>query len=89
MRDQVERYEAAAGTDSRSSKPANGGRGETIGDLEICRMVAFRIRETANRIAALANNAQDEELRRELQEVCQRLLREERALLELHTPPTA
>lgn len=55
-------------------------------DEELCRMAAFRIRETANRIACLANSAQDERLRRELIAVCERLVREEHNLL-ASTPP--
>jgi hypothetical protein len=50
-------------------------------------MAAFRIRETANRIATLANSAQDERLRGELLAICQTLLHEERALLDLPDPP--
>jgi hypothetical protein len=48
---------------------------------EVCRMAAFRIRETANRIATLANSARDDALRRILLATCERLLAEERALL--------
>jgi hypothetical protein len=54
-----------------------------IRDEELYRMAAFRIRETANRIATLANSTQDEALRRELSAVCERLLNEERELLAL------
>jgi hypothetical protein len=74
----------------RITQPTNGdsSRGEPIRDQEICRMAAFRIRETANRIATLANNAADDALRRDLLTLCQRLLAEERALLRL-TAPTA
>lgn len=50
---------------------------------EIFRMAAFRIRETANRIATLSHSARDPALQRELQIVCERLLEEERRLLEL------
>jgi len=61
-----------------------GTEAETqIRDEELYRMAAFRIRETANRIATLANSAQDETLRRELSAVCERLLKEERELLAL------
>jgi hypothetical protein len=45
-------------------------------------MAAFRVRETANRIATLANSAQNERLREELLAICQTLLREERTLLD-------
>jgi hypothetical protein len=54
-----------------------------IRNEEIFRMAAFRIRETANRIATLANSARDPALRRELLVVCERLLEEERRLLAL------
>ena len=54
---------------------------EKIRDEELYRMAAFRIRETANRIATLANSVRDDTLRAELHSVCQRLLSEERALL--------
>jgi hypothetical protein len=49
-------------------------------------MAAFRIREAANRIATLANSAQNEMLRRELLAICQRLVNEERALLDAGEP---
>jgi hypothetical protein len=49
-------------------------------------MAAFRIREAANRIATLANSAQNETLRRELLSICQRLVNEERALLDADAP---
>ncbi|MDX2170384.1 MAG: hypothetical protein SF182_25150 [Deltaproteobacteria bacterium] len=64
----------------------DGTRGEPMRDQEICRMAAFRIRETANRIATLANNATDSALKHELLTVCQRLLAEERTLLQLSLP---
>jgi hypothetical protein len=48
---------------------------------EVFRMAAFRIRETANRIATLANSTRSETLKRELTAVCERLLAEEAALL--------
>ncbi len=54
-----------------------------IRDEELFRMAAFRIRETANRIATLANSAQDAQLRSELIAACDRLLEEERRLLTL------
>lgn len=52
-------------------------------DEELFRMAAFRIRETAKRIATLANSAGDETLRAQLMAVCDRLLEQERQLLEL------
>ena len=55
-------------------------------DTEIRRMAAFRIREAANRIATLANSAQNETLRHELLSICQRLVNEERALLDADVP---
>jgi chromosome condensin MukBEF complex kleisin-like MukF subunit len=73
----------------RTSQPTDGksSRGAPIvRDQEICRMAAFRIRETANRITTLANNAADDALRRDLLNLCQRLLTEERALLRLSAP---
>lgn len=51
-------------------------------DGELRRMAAFRVRETANRIAVLANSTGNGELREKLLAICQRLLREERALLD-------
>jgi hypothetical protein len=61
---------------------AAGAPGESkIRNEELYRMAAFRIRETANRIATLANSVRDEALRAELLAVCERLLSEERALL--------
>jgi hypothetical protein len=56
-------------------------------DEELRRMAAFRIREAANRVATLANNAQSETLRRELMAICETLLEEERGLLDLPDPP--
>ena len=55
-------------------------------DIEVRRMAAFRIREAANRIATLANSAQYESLRHELLSICQRLVNEERALLDADAP---
>jgi len=63
--------------------------GDRLRDREICRMAAFRIRETANRIATLANSAQDENLRRALKVLNQRLMCEEHALLELPASTTS
>jgi hypothetical protein len=72
--------------------PELGGAGQAAGAAEsqirndeIYRMAAFRVRETANRIATLANSARDESLRRELLIVCERLLEEERKLLGIAT----
>ena len=60
----------------------DGGASTQRRDTELRRMAAFRVRETANRIATLANNAQNEDLRRELLAICQRLMKEERLLLD-------
>lgn len=51
-------------------------------DDELRRMAAFRVRETANRVATLAQAAQDEGLRSALKVLSQRLLDEERGLLD-------
>ena len=63
----------------------NGGfdsnRSSARGDAELRRMAAFRIRETSNRIATLAQNAEDGALRAALLALCQRLQQEERLLL--------
>lgn len=53
-----------------------------IREEEVYRMAAFRIRETANRIATLANGVRDDALRTALLQACERLLSEERTLLE-------
>jgi hypothetical protein len=45
-------------------------------------MAAFRIRETANRIATLAQRAASQALRRKLLEIGERLIAEERVLLD-------
>ncbi len=70
---------------------ADGGNGQNSAtparDTELRRMAAFRVRETANRIATLANNAHNEALRQELLSICQRLMQEERALLDPTGPP--
>ena len=77
--------EDLAGVKAVEAAPGRS-RGEAqIRDEELYRMAAFRIRETANRIAKLANGAQDPALRSELSGVCERLLNEERALLALTT----
>jgi hypothetical protein len=56
-------------------------------DDELRSMAAFRVRETANRIATLATSATSEDLRRELLAICQVLWREERALREVGGAP--
>jgi hypothetical protein len=69
---------------ARSSAPAEPGEQPAeshIRDEEVFRMAAFRIRETANRIATLANSTRSDALRRELLVVCERLHAEEAALL--------
>lgn len=67
----------AAGSDGDS--PVD--RSTSAQDRELRRMAAFRVREAANRIAVLANNADTPGLREALHAICQRLLSEERALL--------
>lgn len=66
-----------------SSGTASSAGESNIRTQELYRMAAFRIRETANRIATLANSARDETMRRALVATCERLLEEERRLLEL------
>lgn len=61
----------------------SGAAESQIRHEEIFRMAAFRIRETANRIATLARSVRDPALRRELSAVCERLLEEERTLVAL------
>jgi hypothetical protein len=58
-----------------------GSSDSQIDGDEVYRMAAFRIRETANRIATLANSARDDALRHALLATCDRLLAEERDLL--------
>ena len=59
--------------------PVPPGEGESqMHDEECLRMAAFRIRETAKRIAMLADRAQDPALRRDLHALRERLLNEER-----------
>lgn len=58
-------------------------------DGELRRMAAFRVHETANRIAILANSAGNDQLREKLLAICQRLLGEERALLDGSGPTRA
>lgn len=58
------------------------GEGESrMGDQECLRMAAFRIREAANRIGALADRARNPALRRDLLAIGGRLLNEEQELL--------
>lgn len=72
----------AGGAPMDSGATSGGTAGESqIRDEEVYRMAAFRIRETANRVATLANSSQDDELRHTLLQVCERLLGEERDLL--------
>jgi hypothetical protein len=66
----------------------SGGRGgpdreSQIRAEELCRMAAFRLRETANRIATLAQNANSPALHDALLEVHRRLTADERELLQL------
>ena len=84
----AERIKGEGGAPSREvPPPATASEpNEKIRDEELYRMAAFRIRETANRIATLANSVRDDTLRAELQSVCQRLLSEERALLTRSRP---
>lgn len=67
--------------ENREEHGTGGMTDAQLRDQELCRMAAFRVRETANRIATLANSARDECLRSMLIAVCDRLLREERDLL--------
>jgi len=67
---------------SPDAKPAVAMR-----DAEVCQMVAFRIRETVKRVAALAARAESP-LREQLSGLCERLQQEERALLEWATAPS-
>ena len=46
-------------------------RPEVMRDLEVCQMVAFRIRETAKRVATLAARTESP-LREQLAELCRR-----------------
>lgn len=61
--------------------PDDNHRGPITRDEELCRMAAFRIRETANRIATLAQSASDDGLRRELLQICKQLLADEHTLI--------
>ena len=64
------------------SGPVPAGEGESQMNNEEClRMAAFRIHETARRIAMLADRTQDPALRRDLHALRERLLDDERALL--------
>jgi hypothetical protein len=79
------RYAMGNDGDGRVRGGVSGNSGQSnesqIRNDELFRMAAFRIRETANRIMTLANNARDEQLRAELIAACDRLLDEERRLL--------
>ena len=72
--------ERGAGGGSRGPVPAGGGESQ-MDEEECLHMAAFRIRETAKRIAVLADRTQDPALRRDLLALRERLLNEERALL--------
>jgi hypothetical protein len=56
-------------------------RGAQMRDEECLRMAAFRLGETAKRIAALAGRAQDPALRNNLLAIHEQLLKQERELL--------
>lgn len=72
--------ERGAGGGARSPVPPGEGESQ-MHNQECLRMAAFRIRETAKRIAMLAERAQDPALRRDLHAIRERLLNEEEALL--------
>jgi len=62
--------------------PEDSHRGaDAARDGELRRMAAFRIRETANRIATLAHSATDDRLRQDLLRICQELLTDEQGLM--------
>lgn len=81
----------AGGGTSRGPVGADEGKAE-LHDEECLRMAAFRIRETAKRIAVLADRIQDPARRRDLRALHERLLNEERGLLstsaEMASPET-
>lgn len=79
-RESSQRRPAEARLAARYGGDADGGPPPRP-DTELRRMAAFRVRETANRIATLAQSAQNEALRRELLSIAQRLKNEERLLL--------
>jgi hypothetical protein len=75
---------AFAAPDERDAGSGSGlsGRGESqMADQECLHMAAFRIKETANRIATLARRARNPALRRALLAIRERLLSEEQQLL--------
>jgi hypothetical protein len=73
---------AAVNEQDASSGSGRPGGGESkMDDQECLRMAAFRINETANRIATLAQSAENPALRRGLLAIRERLLNEERELL--------
>lgn len=71
-----------------SSAPRDVKPEAAMRDAEICQMAAFRIRETAKRVATLAARAESP-LREQLAELGRRLQEEERALLEWATRSAA
>ena len=68
------------GAGGGSINPAPSDEGEAQHEEECLQMAAFRIHETANRIALLAERAKDPALRRALHALHKRLLNEEQAL---------
>jgi hypothetical protein len=76
-----EKREVAAAQRPNGSDSVVGSHESHIRAEEVYRMAAFRIHETANRIAMLANSAHDDDMRRALLVSCERLLAEERDLL--------
>ena len=73
---------ALAVLNDQDAGSGSGRSGESqMGDQECLRMAAFRIHETANRIAALADRARNPALRRDLLAIRGRLLNEEQGLL--------
>ena len=72
--------ERGGGGGPTSPVPPDEGESQ-MHNQECLRMAAFRIRETAKRIAMLADRAQDPALRRDLHALRDRFLNEEQALL--------
>jgi hypothetical protein len=72
--------ERGAGSGPISPVPPDEGESQ-MHNQECLRMAAFHIRETAKRIALMADRAQDPALRRDLLAISERLLHEEQALL--------
>ena len=72
--------EQGAGGGRSSPVPAGEGQSQRHYE-ETLEMAAFRISETAKRIAVLAERTQNPALRRDLHALHERLLNEERALL--------